>query len=161
MKQARVFGMALGLVALVLCGFLAPVSAGSTRGPTLLADGPHWRLTWQVRPANIVYTGDGSGVLGGFDGNGPAHPGDLTWNSWTPKKATASGAVWLDDCAPSCAAGSFTPRSVKVTAFRPVGGHFTRLTMRFSYHDKLYIDRRGIRHTDGSWSYYLVGRSAA
>ncbi len=117
------------------------------------------RYTWQSRPTQIVYTGDGSGVLGGSDGTSAAHPGHLRWATWTPKQATGSGAVWIDNCSPDCAQGTFTSHKVKVQAFRPVKGHFTRLTLRYSYHGRPVIDRRGIeRHggKKGFWAYYIV-----
>lgn len=146
-------------------GFVRPYAAGeplySAPLPTLLADGPHGRLIWQVRPASVAFTGDGSGILGGFDGSGAhhaSHPGHLTWTSWTPKEAIGSGAVWADNCTPDCAEGKFAPYAAKVRAFRPVKGRFTRLTIRSRYHGKLYIDRRGIERTGSFWSYYIVGR---
>lgn len=144
---------------MLVCVSPASFATASSRLPKLLGDASHYRLTWQVRPASILYTGDGSGVLGGFDGSGArhaAHPGDLTWASWTTERATGSGAVWLDDCTPSCAEGTFTAHAVKVRAFRPVRGHFTRLTLRYRYHGKLYVDTRGIRRSGGSWMYYIV-----
>jgi hypothetical protein len=137
---------------------VVPLALGATGLPRLLGDGPHGRLTWQIRPAHILYTGDGSGRLGGFDGTGAAHPGHLKWASWTRTQATGSGAVWLDSCTPDCAQGKFTAHAAKVRAFRPVKGRFTRLTLRYSYHGKRYIDRRGIWRTGGFWSYYIVGR---
>ena len=140
--------------------FLVSPAPASTRLPRLLGDGPHGRLTWQTRPAQIVYTGDGSGVLGGFDGTGArhaAHPGHLKWAIWTATQAKGSGAVWVDDCTPDCARGKFTAHAVKVRAFRPVKGRFTRLTLRYSYHGKHYVDRRGIWRTGTFWSYYIVG----
>jgi hypothetical protein len=111
-----------------------------------------------VRPAEIAYTGDGTGVLGGFDGTGVAHPGHLRWSSWTAKQATGSGAVWLDSCTPSCAGGTFTAHKVRARAFRPVKGRFTRLTLRYRYHGKRIVDRRGIERIGSSWSYYIVGK---
>ena len=151
----------LPISALAVCFssvLLVPFALGATRLPTLLADGPHGQLTWQVRPAHIVYTGDGSGVLGGSDGTGAAHPGHLKWASWTRTEATGSGTVWIDDCKPDCAEGTFTGNRVKVNAFRRVKGHFTRLTLRYTYHGKRHVDRRGIWHNGGVWSYYIVGR---
>ncbi len=127
--------------------------------PKLLADAPHG-YSWQVRPAHIVYTGDGSGVLGGFDGSAAghaAHPGHLTWSTWTTTRAQGSGAVWIDNCTPDCADGKFTPHAVKVVAFRPVKGRFTRLTLTYTYNHKRYIDKRGISFNTGFWDYYIVG----
>ena len=148
---------AFALASLLGCVLLVPLPLAATPLPTLLANGPHGLYTWQVRPGHIVYTGDGSGVLGGFGGTGAGHPGRLQWTSWTRTQASGSGAVWLDDCTPDCAEGTFAPHKVEVKAFRPVNNHFTRLTLRYSLHGKHYIDRRGIRRIGGSWSYYIVG----
>ena len=143
------------LTAGLLLALAAPVASASTRLPTLLGDAAHFRLTWQVRPASILSTGDGSAILGGFDGTGAAHPGHLKWQSWTATGATGSGADWIDDCKPNCANGTFKAHPVKVAAFRPEDGHFTRLTL--SYHGPSRAKRWRIRRIGGSWSYYLVG----
>lgn len=144
-----------GLTTVLLLALVVPVASASTSRTTLLGDAAHFRLTWQVRPASILYTGDGSGILGGFDGTGARHPGHLKWQSWTPTRAAGSGAVWIDDCTPSCANGTFTAHAVKVVAFRPEHGHFTRLTLR--YHAPGSAKRWGIRRSGGSWMYYIVG----
>jgi hypothetical protein len=144
-----------GLMGVLLLALVVPVASASTPLPTLLGDAAHFRLTWQVRPASILYTGDGSGILGGFDGAGVKHPGHLEWQSWTSSRAAGSGAVWLDNCKPSCASGIFKAHAVKVIAFRPEDGHFTRLTL--SYHGSSRAKRWGIHRTGGSWMYYIVG----
>ena len=146
----------VGLSAVLLIALVAPVASGSTGLPTLLGDGPHFRLIWQVKPASILYTGDGSAILGGFDGTGAAHPGHLKWLKWSTSRAAGSGAVWIDNCRPNCANGTFTARAVKVLAFRPVRGHFTRLTLR--YRGPRRAKRWGIRRIGGSWAYYIIGR---
>ena len=145
-----------GLTAVLLLTLAVPVASASTPLPTLLGDAAHFRLTWQVRPASILYTGDSTAILGGWDGRGIAHPGHLKWLTWTTNDATASGAVWLDNCSPSCANGTFKARSVTVHAFRPVHGHFTRLTL--SYHGPARAKRWGIKRIGGSWTYYIIGR---
>jgi hypothetical protein len=142
--------------AAVLLAVLAPLASGSTHQIRLLGDAAYFRLTWQVRPASILYTGDSSAILGGFDGTGIRHPGHLKWSSWTTTRAAGSGAVWIDDCTPSCASGTFTARAVKVVASRPEHGYFTRLTLR--YHGPSRAKRWGIRRSGSSWSYYIVGR---
>jgi hypothetical protein len=142
-----------GLTTVLLLALVVPVASASTRLPTLLGDAAHFRLTWQVRPASILYTGDSTGILGGFDGTGIAHPGHLKWRSWTTNRASATGAVWIDDCKPNCAKGTFSPHAVKASAFRPVRGHFTRLRLRYGAH----VERWGIRRSGSSWLYYIVG----
>ena len=147
----------VGFSAAVLLAVVAPFASGSAQQTRLLGDAAHFRLTWQVRPASILYTGDGSGILGGFDGTGIGHPGHLRWLSWTTERAVGSGAVWIDNCNPDCASGTFTAHAVKVTASRPVRGHFTRLTLRYSYRHRARADRRAIGRIGGAWSYYIAG----
>jgi len=145
-------------VAVVCAALVGGAAAGASGGlPKLLADGPHFSLTWQMRPAHIDYTGDGSGVLGGFDGGGRAHPGRLVWLMWTTTLARGSGAVWIDNCTPDCASGKFTSFPVKVVAFRPINGRFTRLTLTYTYNGKRQVDRRGIIFHAGAWMYFIVG----
>jgi len=106
-----------------------------------------------VRPAEIVYTGDSSGGLGGFDGTGRhGHFGHLHWSQWTPTRAVGSGAVWANDC--SCATGRFSPSAVAVRASAPKRGHFTVLTLRYRYHGKRVIDRRTVVWNGSFYEYH-------
>jgi hypothetical protein len=134
------------LVALLAAAGLALVPAGATaheRLPGLPTEmgGPRY----QVRPSEIDYTGDGSGVLGGFDGGGRSRFGHLHWNYWNSRDALATGAVWIDNCKPDCAAGHFFPHQVRAFAFRPRHGHFTRLTLHYRYQGKDVVDRRTVQ----------------
>jgi hypothetical protein len=147
-----------GLTTVLLLALVVPLASASTQQTRLLGDSARFYLTWQVRPASILYTEDSSGILGGFDGTGIASPGHLKWSRWSAGRAVGSGAVWIDDCKPSCSGGTFTAHAVSVVAFRAVGDHFTRLTLRYTYRGKQHVEHWGIRRTGSSWSYYLVGR---
>lgn len=138
---------------------LALLPASSAALPGLLTQTGHGS-PFAVKPAQIVYTGDGSGVLGGFSGTG-RYPrfGRLSWSSWNRRQALGSGAVWLDNCEPSCAGGTFHPYAVNVHAFDPRAGHFTRLTLRYDYEGKKVIDRRGVGRFGSSYQYYIIGVS--
>jgi hypothetical protein len=114
----------------------------------------------QVRPAVIGYTGDGSGWLGGSDGHGHGRRnrfGHLHWTRWTPTAATGHGAVWIDDCTPDCAAGTFRAYAATVSVSRPRAGVFRRLTLRYRYHGKRVADRRGVVRQGRTWSYMIIG----
>jgi hypothetical protein len=148
----------IGVLAAVLLAVAAPLASGSTQQTRLLGDSARFYLTWQVRPASILYTEDSSGILGGFDGTGIARPGHLKWSKWSAGRAVGSGAVRIDGCKPSCSGGTFTAHAVSVVAFRAVGDHFTRLTLRYTYRGKQRVEHWGIRRIGSSWSYYLVGR---
>ena len=149
----------LAVLAVVLAaGLLAAPARSAHSLPKLLgssADGKTRGLL--VRPAEILYTGDGSGVLGGFDGTGNnGSDGHLKWSKWTQTQALGSGAVWLNNCTPSCAAGRFAPHAVTVRAFRPSGGVFTRLTVTYVYAGKNVVDRRTLEKTNGFWDYGVI-----
>lgn len=134
-------------------------SASATARPTVLTPGSGQQFA--LRPAEIDYTGDGTGVLGGFDGTGryPSY-GHLKWSSWTGTEALGSGAVWIDDCTPSCAAGKFSPYAVAVRASDPAAGHFSRLRLRFRYRGAEVVDTRGVRKgTGGAYEYFIVSVS--
>jgi hypothetical protein len=132
---------------------LSPASASAARLPTLLTQIGHGS-TFAVRPAQVIYTGDGSGILGGFSGNGPLRRfGRLNWSLWSHRRAAGSGAVWLDDCTPNCAQGTFHPYAVRVSAFDPQAGHFTHLTLRYTYEGKEIIDRRRIMKFGSNYTY--------
>jgi hypothetical protein len=131
-------------------------SASATGLPMVLTPGS--RQQFALRPAEIDYTGDGTGVLGGFDGTGryPSY-GHLKWSSWTGTEALGSGAVWIDDCTPSCAAGKFSPYAIAVRAFDPAAGHFTRLRLRYRYRGAEVVDTRGVRMgIGGAYEYFIV-----
>jgi hypothetical protein len=121
-----------------------PAVSSAARLPGLLT-GMGGRHPFDVRPAVVNYTGDASGFLGGFDGGKASDRfGHMIWSSWTGTVAVGSGAVWLDTCEPDCAQGVFVPYAVRVRAFAPRDGHFTRLTLRFDAGGDAIIDERGI-----------------
>jgi hypothetical protein len=136
-------GRGVCAIAVVLAALLAS-SASAARLPSVLTQIGHGS-TFVVRPAQVIYTGDGSGVLGGFSGKGPLPRfGRMSWPRWGQHYAVGSGAVWLDDCTPNCALGTFHPYAVRVRAFDAQAGHFTHLTLRYTYEGKEVIDRRRI-----------------
>jgi hypothetical protein len=145
--------MRRGALAIVVIGSLLFPAIASAHLPTLWT-GFKVKHSFAVRPAEISYTGDSTGFLGGFDGTG-TYPnyGSLSWSSWTHGSATASGAVWINDCNPDCAGGTFSPAAVTVTAFKAKQRHFRRLTIQYTYQGTAYTDRRVLRpgFSRGSW----------
>jgi hypothetical protein len=89
----------------------------------------------KVKPKELVYTGDGSGLFAGAKKLSHSF-GSLKWSSWTTTAATGSGANWLNNCKPSCAGGKYTAYPVKLAASRPkvIAGKdvFTRLTVTYT-----------------------------
>jgi hypothetical protein len=125
--------------------------------PTLLGNSPKGPSKLLVRPAQIIYTGDGSGILGGFDGGRGKGFGHLTWTRWTTGSAFGHGADWIDACRPDCADGTYTAHAATLNAFRPRGGRFTRLTVRSSYQGKPLVNRLKLVRSDGALIYEISG----
>jgi hypothetical protein len=68
----------------------------------------------EVRPGTFELFCDGSGYFT-----------ELRWSTWNPSTATATGRLYLDNCEPNCAAGTFSHRTVDLIFWRslPVKGH--------------------------------------
>lgn len=90
----------------------------------------------KVKPATIVYTGDGSALFAGATKVSKTNFGSLHWSKWNKKKAVGSGANWLNDCKPNCAGGKFHSYPVKLTLTTPkvvAGKHiFTKMTVTYT-----------------------------
>jgi hypothetical protein len=142
--------IALPVAAVVAASALASSAAGArpqahaARLP-VLATGS---LRSVVRPHSISYTGDGTGIVGRLPGDLRAvgrRPGFLHWTAWTRTHANAFGTLWGKSCIPDCAGSPFSRQPVHVTAFRARRGHFTRLTLYYTYRGRPVVDRRCIR----------------
>jgi hypothetical protein len=149
---------ALLIALLALCALSSQAIAAGGLPKVLTQLTPAFAL----RPAVIGYTGDGTGVIGGPHGTGPRHLGHLRWTTYNRHDGLAVGLVWLDDCVPDCARGTFTPHTVHVRVSEPTHGHFRLLTLRYRYHGHNYVDRRvALRSSGGSgpafWSYAICG----
>lgn len=98
--------------------------------PTNL-DSSHAHKGLQVEPAQIVYTGDGTGLLYGANIRN-RHSG-IHWTKWTSSVALGTGFNQLNDCEPSCAGGKYRGYAVKIEMWRPeaLAGTFvfTRMTI--------------------------------
>jgi hypothetical protein len=120
---------------------VAPVSAQVRRSARVanatpqIPDGRTSATATVRRPRTIVYSADGSAFLAG-DGKSARSPGNLKWSSWSSSKAVATGADWHDNCAPSCAKGTYKAYRGTVVLSHPtkLGGRlvFTRMTVTYS-----------------------------
>jgi hypothetical protein len=129
-----------GMVAITTALTLAMAASAALAAPPriLTSDGiPQSAKILKVKPSRIIWTGDATGVFAGR-GTPSRHPnfGRLHWSKWTASEARATGANWLNDCIPFCAAGKYTPHNVKLTAYRPrvLAGFkmFTRLRVVYT-----------------------------
>ena len=68
----------------------------------------------EVRPGTFDLFCDGSGYFT-----------RLRWSTWNPSTATATGVLYLDNCEPNCAQGTWSHRTVDLIFWRslPVKGH--------------------------------------
>jgi hypothetical protein len=121
-----------GWVAAALAALL--IAVGASASSTLPASPVSLNATdngLQVEPATIIYTGDGTGFLGGANVRN-RHSG-IAWSKWTANVAVGAGFNQLDDCEPSCAGGKFHGYPVKIELWQPraLGGTmvFTRMTI--------------------------------
>jgi hypothetical protein len=135
-----------------LLGALAFAPIASAATPTVF----NGKGGFQTRPGSISYTGDGTGVIGGSDGSGPRNPGHLKWATYTSSGGRAGGVVWINDCKPSCAEGKFSPIPVSVLVTRPSGGHFTRLTLTYTYSGRRVVDTRKLERHGKNWIYAIA-----
>jgi hypothetical protein len=134
---------------------IPPVAGAPGRLPTLLRAGGGRFL---VRPSTIWLSGDGSSLIGGLNGRGPhtnsnwpRWAGRITWSAWTTTQALGTGVNWLDNCKPSCASGRYYAYPVKLRAYDPLGGHFTRLAIRRRYHGRWGAHTLTLRNLGGVW----------
>jgi hypothetical protein len=127
------------LLAVTAVILLAPAVEAATLPSILTQDAKH---PFRVRPASIDYTGDATGFIGGTDGTSVRNLGHIQWPVYTSRQAVGRGLVWLNDCEPDCAEGTFSSTPVSLHAFSPGGGHFRRLTLKYTYQGKAFTDRR-------------------
>src|ERR1700678_3535698 len=109
-KRAKVQRVNLIPIAGIAAALALAASASAAALPAVVAEiGPAYYGSIQVRPAEIVWAGDGAGLLGGRR-HPNARPADseIHWIAWTRSSATGAAYSWLDNCAPDCADGSFT-----------------------------------------------------
>ncbi|MDO8185528.1 hypothetical protein Q5424_16920 [Conexibacter sp. JD483] len=144
----RTLSTLLAAVALLLAA-AAPSLAALPRALT------QERPAFAVRPAQISYTGDGTGILGGRRSGGDRF-GRIAWSAWTQRSAQGRGQVWLNDCRPDCAGGSFSPRPVRIVLSQPRAGKFRLLTIRYRYRGKPVLDRRSVEHHGRYWTYGIA-----
>ena len=146
--------MRVRLLVVILCSVTALPATAQARLPSVLTQ--HTKRPFEVRPATIWYTGDGTGVIGGSDGASARYPGRLHWNRYSHRQGRARGLVWLNDCDPSCAEGTFSAAPVNVHVFAPRHGHFTRLTLKYAWNGTDVTDQRSIKNFGSYWAYGII-----
>jgi hypothetical protein len=136
------------IAAIVVTALSAAAVATATTFPGAIAyTGTASSSNPAVKPPYIVFSGDSSHLFAGADSVRTR----IHWASWTAPGATATGtAMWIDNCDPACADGSFYGYPVTLKLSRPgqLGGHliFTRLKFTFTHRTA-----PGYRHSE-TWS---------
>ena len=113
-------------------GSVASVSTSSTTSGGLPASPIYVDYSsLQIKPREITYTGDSTGILTGA--GPPARAASIQWTRWTAQSALGTGFNDLNDCEPGCDDGTFHYFPVKIEQWRPasLGGRlvFTRMTI--------------------------------
>lgn len=113
-----------------------PVKADTTVRPkeTLL----YHSNGFAIRPA--IFTGwvaDGNGedlpLIGGRTYPPGLNFGSIHWNFWREKKAVGKGAGWATSCRDRCeSAFPFDGSKMRIAAYEPRAGHFTRVKIRIA-----------------------------
>jgi hypothetical protein len=156
-KSVRAALAVLGLALATAGGASATTGTGpvhaSGQQATLLG-ASHSFKTWgfQVRPEILPLSGDGTVFVGGpgwkTRGRRILNFGAVEWTSFGGSEATGIGLLWLNNCTPDCAEGSFRHYSATVTATVVHKGHYTRLKVESIV---------GKRHVNDVYGLYEAG----
>ena len=136
-------------IALLVLLVVEPASAQASR--RLWGTGKEPR----VRPGQILLSGDGSEILGGdgwTHGTGLSSFGRVAWTTYNGREAIGTGLLWIDDCDPFCAEGTYHQHVATVHAFSVSRNVYRRLTIRYSDGGVMRTDRRVLHHFAG-WSW--------
>lgn len=142
--------VALGLLV------LGSTAAGATSSLPGLPSEVIGQPSLSVRPAVVVFTGDGSGVLGGSDGapKWDANRGQFVgfghfdWRVWTAQRAAGDGVVWTRTCwSTACGKHRYSRFPARAFASRPMDGRFTRLVVVSVETGKRFVDCRPVAGT--------------
>jgi hypothetical protein len=98
-------GSLLALCASAIAGAGGPVAGTSAKRPLLISNCAKPKF----KPANVILAcGDAS-----FGAT------NVTWSSWTPKKAVGAGIGQLNNCKPDCAGGKTKTAPIQLRATKP------------------------------------------
>jgi hypothetical protein len=119
----------------------------------------------QVRPyrvlaadiGNVVHGDAGDALLAGSGSSGTLSPprsdrlsnfGRLRWTSWSETGGTATGAMWINSCSPTCAGGTYRRIKASIQMSRLNSAElFTRMTV----HAGRYTGSLAARRQSNLW----------
>jgi hypothetical protein len=109
---------------------------------------------FKVRPAAILVSGDGSAWLGG-DGYGvPPDYGTIRWTTFGRSSARGRGRVFVNDCDPDCAGGTFSNWKAVIRARRVRHGHYTRLSAAYERNGERLVARWKLVRSSPTYAYW-------
>ena len=139
---------AAGVAALATVVVSAPAQARPT-----LHDGVDG---FKVRPARILVSGDGTGWLGGAGYGDPPDYGRIRWTAFTRAGARGKGRVFIGDCVPDCAGGTFSSWRAVIRARRVRKGHYTRLSATYERDGARVVSRWKLVRASPTYAYWLA-----
>jgi hypothetical protein len=111
---------------------------------------------FKVRPAAILVSGDGSGWLGGAGHGDPPDYGRIRWTAFTRSGARGKGRVFISDCRPDCAGGTFSSWRAVIRARRVRNGHYTRLSAAYERDGERVVTRWRLVRASPTYAYWLA-----
>jgi hypothetical protein len=106
-----------------------------------------------VRPATMSFGCCAQFVIGGPGVSSTAFRsgrlGHIRWMHWGSARSAGIGLLWIDNCIPSCASGTFRPRPVSIQASRVENGRYTRLLLIYRSGNRQVFDRRKLERLPG------------
>jgi hypothetical protein len=128
-----------------------PAAAAHAR-PTLHDGGTGFK----VRPATILVSGDGTARLGGAGDGAGGDFGTIQWTAFRRAGARGDGRIFINDCRPDCAGGTFSSFKAVIRARRVRHGHFTRLSAHYRRHGHAVTQRWRLQINSPSYAYWLA-----
>lgn len=111
-----------------------------------------------VRPAGELQLSADNSVQ--FDGSGGRTRRPWTrnvrWTRWDRRFAVGRGALYENDCVPSCARGTFTGYPGTVRASRVRGGRYTRLRISYHKHGRMIVRVSHLVNENTSYPWWLA-----
>ena len=132
---------------------VAAVAAAPAQARPTLHDGVDG---FKVRPAEILVSGDGSGWLGGAGYGTPPDYGRIRWTAFTRSGARGKGRVFVSDCQPDCAGGTFSSWRAVIRARRVRKGHYTRLSAAYERDGERVVTRWKLMRPSRTYAYWLA-----
>jgi hypothetical protein len=152
-ENTRMTMRTAGQVTFYTAALAVLVSAAAAHARPKLHDGASG---FELRPATILVSGDGSGWLGGAGYGDAGDYGRIRWTKFRRSGARGNGRVFINDCDPDCAGGTFSSWKAVIRARRVRKGHYTRLSARYRRDGERVTDRWKLQVNSPTYAYWLA-----